>query len=284
MPEMDGVETTQRIRAMKGGRFRDLPIVALSANAVTGMRDAFIASGMNGFIGKPIDPVELNLVLARWLPPHKQRRSTEATANETDACAEDASAVLDRAPALARLQGNEQLYLKLLEGFRRTHADDATRLVALLKAGDVKGAIIVAHTLKSVAASIGAMRLKSVAADVEATLHDGGEISAFDERVRALRQELVPVLDEIARLTPEQPADEVAPFKPDLAAGLLDRLVPLLARGSAECLALDAEIERTLSPLGALYREFAAAIDDIDYPGAQQLVPKLRQAIAEKMQ
>jgi PAS domain S-box-containing protein len=284
MPEMDGIETTQRIRAMEGERFRDMAIVALSANAVAEMREAFLAAGMNAFIGKPIDPNVLNRMLGLWLPPHKQRVSYEASGVGTRRRADDDFAVLDRDWALARLQGNEDLYCKLLVSFRRTHGDDAASLAAMLGAGDFRGATIAAHTLKSAAASIGAMRLKRAASVVETALANGGEISAFDERVRALRQELVPVLDEIARLTPEQPADEVAPFKPDLAAGLLDRLVPLLARGSAECLALDAEIERALSPLGALYREFAAAIDDIDYPSAQRLVPKLRQAIAEKMQ
>jgi len=67
MPEMDGVEATKRIRARPGGD--KVRIVALTANAVYGMREFFIDSGMDDFISKPIDQAELNQVLLRWLPP-----------------------------------------------------------------------------------------------------------------------------------------------------------------------------------------------------------------------
>ncbi|MDR1728950.1 MAG: response regulator [Acidobacteriota bacterium] len=72
MPNMDGIEATRHIRAMQGGRFRDLPIIAFSANAIVGMRETFLAGGLNDFVGKPIDPDELNNALKRWLPPSKQ--------------------------------------------------------------------------------------------------------------------------------------------------------------------------------------------------------------------
>ncbi|MDR3348060.1 MAG: response regulator [Acidaminococcales bacterium] len=71
MPGMDGIEATKRIRGMKGEFYKRLPIIALTANAVTGARDTFIASGMNDFISKPIEPAQLNLILAKWLPPEK---------------------------------------------------------------------------------------------------------------------------------------------------------------------------------------------------------------------
>ncbi|MCL2057638.1 MAG: ATP-binding protein [Oscillospiraceae bacterium] len=66
MPIMDGVETTHRIRALG---FADLPIVALTANAIEGIRDLFLQSDMNDFLSKPIDPEKLNSALVRWLPP-----------------------------------------------------------------------------------------------------------------------------------------------------------------------------------------------------------------------
>ena len=71
MPEMDGTEVTRRIRGMRNGWCKTIPIIALSANALAGVRDLFISSGMNDFIAKPIDADELNLVLSRWLPATK---------------------------------------------------------------------------------------------------------------------------------------------------------------------------------------------------------------------
>ena len=75
MPEMDGVETTERIRAMgdEDPYYAELPIIALTANAVTGMREMFLQSGFNDFLSKPIDTVQLNSVLAKWIPKGKQR-------------------------------------------------------------------------------------------------------------------------------------------------------------------------------------------------------------------
>ncbi|MDR2387980.1 MAG: response regulator [Deltaproteobacteria bacterium] len=67
MPEMDGLETTANIRAM-GGRLTQLPIIALTANAMAGAREELIAGGMNDFLTKPIKREELSAILAKWVP------------------------------------------------------------------------------------------------------------------------------------------------------------------------------------------------------------------------
>jgi CheY-like chemotaxis protein/nitrogen-specific signal transduction histidine kinase/HPt (histidine-containing phosphotransfer) domain-containing protein len=71
MPEMDGVETCKQLRMLDGDKYKKLPIIALSANAVSGAREFFLKSGMNDFISKPIDSRQLNNVLARFLPEEK---------------------------------------------------------------------------------------------------------------------------------------------------------------------------------------------------------------------
>jgi CheY-like chemotaxis protein len=71
MPEMDGLEATSRIRSL-GGRFARLPIVALTANAMFGMREFVLERGFSDYLPKPIDPVLLDTVLARWIPEEKQ--------------------------------------------------------------------------------------------------------------------------------------------------------------------------------------------------------------------
>jgi signal transduction histidine kinase/AmiR/NasT family two-component response regulator len=72
MPEMDGVETTTRIRAM-GARFKRLPIIALTANAMSGARESLIEAGMDDFLSKPIQRQELASILARWVPEGETR-------------------------------------------------------------------------------------------------------------------------------------------------------------------------------------------------------------------
>jgi signal transduction histidine kinase/ActR/RegA family two-component response regulator len=67
MPEMDGLETTAKIRAM-GGRLKEVPIIALTANAMAGARETLISAGMNDFLAKPIQRDELSAILAKWVP------------------------------------------------------------------------------------------------------------------------------------------------------------------------------------------------------------------------
>jgi CheY-like chemotaxis protein len=74
MPGMDGLEATARIRALDKEKIKDLPIVALTANAVSGMKEMFIEKGFNGFLAKPIDVAKLDEALETWIPKEKQVR------------------------------------------------------------------------------------------------------------------------------------------------------------------------------------------------------------------
>jgi signal transduction histidine kinase/CheY-like chemotaxis protein len=67
MPEMDGLEATSLIRALGTDYARDIPIIALTANALVGMREMFLANGFSGYLSKPIDGIELDQILAKWL-------------------------------------------------------------------------------------------------------------------------------------------------------------------------------------------------------------------------
>ncbi|MDR1977785.1 MAG: response regulator [Synergistaceae bacterium] len=82
MPGMDGVETTVRLRAMEG--FKNTPIIALTANAIFGMREMFLEYGMDDFLPKPIDSAELESILYKWLPRDKlvTTRKTEPPSRE----------------------------------------------------------------------------------------------------------------------------------------------------------------------------------------------------------
>ena len=71
MPVMDGVEATKRIRGLEGERYKHLPVIALTADAVQGVREDFFAAGMNDFASKPIEMEDVSRVLRKWLPKEK---------------------------------------------------------------------------------------------------------------------------------------------------------------------------------------------------------------------
>jgi CheY-like chemotaxis protein len=73
MPGMDGIETLSKLRAMDGGRLASLPVVAFSANAMSGMKEFFLERGFDDFLAKPVDLRELEALLRRWLPEGKFR-------------------------------------------------------------------------------------------------------------------------------------------------------------------------------------------------------------------
>ena len=79
MPEMDGIETTERIRALESadGHYQKVPIIALTANAVSGMKEMFLKNGMDDFLAKPIETVKLNNALDAWLPAEKKKPWSE---------------------------------------------------------------------------------------------------------------------------------------------------------------------------------------------------------------
>jgi signal transduction histidine kinase/CheY-like chemotaxis protein/HPt (histidine-containing phosphotransfer) domain-containing protein len=185
MPEMDGVEAAKRIRAMDGVQYKTLPIVALSANAVTGANETFLAAGMNDFISKPIDPNALNNALLKWLPPDKVTvKPNPADHHPTAACnavprvAQDPKdgirTLINRSAGLEKALGDEDFYKQLLTTFRGEHGLDAEKLRDAIGAGDRNLAHRIAHTLKSAAALIGAEKLSQASALIEKALGDGG--------------------------------------------------------------------------------------------------------------
>ena len=77
MPVMDGVEATRRIRSLEGDYYKNLPILALTADAVQGVKEEFLAAGMNDFVSKPIAMKDITAALSRWIPEGKIRGKEE---------------------------------------------------------------------------------------------------------------------------------------------------------------------------------------------------------------
>ncbi len=168
MPVMDGYEATRLIRSE--ARFKDLPIIAMTANALESDRKLCLERGMNDHIAKPFRPRELYKLLQHWFSS-----ITEITANEEHQTAEAIpdSSLPSSLPGISVEIGldcfnnNEKLYTEMLHYFLDNHSDAAPRIIKLLELGDQQSSIAIAHSMKSIAGSIGAEKLMLAALELE---------------------------------------------------------------------------------------------------------------------
>ncbi len=167
MPELDGVETTHIIRRFHE-EYNDVPILALTANAVEGARDMFLREGMNDFIAKPIEMRTIVTKLRQWLPQEKIKRIHHKIKEEDEE--EEIRSIeipgLDTESAL-QLLGTENLFWAVLKDYYRVIEKKAALIRELQEKEDWAAYTIEVHALKSASKQIGAMELSAKAAELE---------------------------------------------------------------------------------------------------------------------
>jgi len=147
-----------------------VPIVALTANAVSGTREMFLANGFDDFLSKPIDTVKLNAVLEKWIPKEKQKKVTGERIGKPSENDDGGIEIegLDAKRGIAFLGGKSDLYPKILKVF---HRDGIKKLDEIKKCMETENwalYVTYVHGLKSSAANIGATELSKMAAQLEA--------------------------------------------------------------------------------------------------------------------
>jgi PAS domain S-box-containing protein len=161
MPVMDGFEATRRIReSIQPG----IPIIAVTADAMSGDRDRCLSKGMNDYISKPVDLGQLADVLARWLPVSGAGDAAQ-TSGQRDG--EQAEAVFNLEALLRRLMGDRQLAGTIVKGFLQDVPSQLNNLRARLDQNDAHGARRQAHALKGAAVTVAAERLRGTAFEME---------------------------------------------------------------------------------------------------------------------
>ena len=187
MPVMDGYEATQTIR--QDNKNVDLPIIAMTANAMSGDRDKCLAAGMNDHLAKPINPQEVYKTLAQWIKPTGQSLSS-VKVKHTEYSEVDLPELseFDVNAALARMAGNINNYRNTLKKVANSEGDAVQRIKAAIAKNDFQTALLASHTLKGVAATIGANFVVPPAEKLE---------QLFNEKIEK-GIELVP--DEVAAL------------------------------------------------------------------------------------
>ncbi|WP_461247004.1 hybrid sensor histidine kinase/response regulator [Treponema sp. R6D11] len=208
MPEMDGVEATGIIRKL-GDKYKKLPIIALTANAVQGAREMFLSNGFDGFISKPIDIHEMYRILKEWLPLEKIVITNE-TAKE-DVKEEGTSEFLQALAkiddinvevGLSRVSGMENMYKETLELFYQKLIPECDSMYNMINYGDINGFSISVHAMKSALSTIGAMSLSESALRLETSAKDN-DFGFCVERFPSFRNKLVKLHEELSAIFPK---------------------------------------------------------------------------------
>jgi CheY-like chemotaxis protein len=231
MPVMDGIETTAAIRAWEKEQHKKqrIPIIALTANAVVGMREMFLESGFDDFLSKPIDISKLDEMLDRWIPKEKRdTRKNAASGNgaSSDSGASDADDTqkgssksakadpadikemyipgVDTAKGIALTGGVFETYKQLLFMLSKDIDERLQFFRKEITTDTLPDFVTHVHSLKSASASIGAGEISSLAAGLEAIGKAGDaafireSLPDFTKKLEELKKNILSGLTQIS--------------------------------------------------------------------------------------
>ena len=281
MPEMDGIETTKKIREMG----IDLPVIALTANAVTGAKEILIASGMNDFLSKPIIRSSLIQVLKTWLPPEKiiiLPSGLQGSDNNKD---NDKSDVWEKITqieeisleiGLDRVNGQKKFYERSLKLMPKEVNKCVKNLSKFLEMGDMRNYAIEVHSMKGSLANLGAMELSGYAEALENAANRNDSVfcsenqKSFCQKLDALGRKINDIFSSGER---ELKPSDIPPALPVILKSLKSAFAKM------DFLAIDSEMEKLdkLNLSGEVEDLMAQVKDAIlimDYDGAYELMEK----------
>ncbi len=212
MPVMNGYTVTKEIRKLEA--YKDLPIVAMTADAMSGVKEKCLEVGMMDFISKPINPDQLHSVILKWAPVSRNKEATQAKGSDKRIMKRfklpESMPGMDIEMGLSQVGGNTHLYFELLVRFRDKYEDFIQELDLAFKTRKQDEIKRMIHTLKGVGGSLGMMELYKSCNRAEELVQQAGfnrsEVSSLiaaelNPMILSLRmylsnQEAYPVMDE----------------------------------------------------------------------------------------
>ena len=238
MPVMDGVTATVEIR--KNQAHKNLPIVAMTANAMTQDKEKCLAAGMNDHIAKPIDPNELFRSLLQWIKPRNAATTAAASTNSATPKA-PAQPVnlpvidgLDVELGLKRVLGKVPAYISMLRKYVENQSTLSEELRRALDSNDMQKAELLAHTAKAVSGNIGATGLQALAQELEQAFNTGTARDVIEPKLVLFEQLLTRLLAEIKEGLPQEVKSPTPTLNTTAAKMLVQKLENLLANDDSE--------------------------------------------------
>jgi PAS domain S-box-containing protein len=197
MPIMDGYQATKMIRQEK--KLEELPIIAMTANAMAGDREKCLAVGMNDHVGKPVAPKELYATLAKWV----QKKSNDSLPKPNKSTSNINSAVslpipnmngINVTTGLQNVGGNTDLYRKILLRFSSNQGGATQLMEQFLAVGDAKALENTAHALKGVSSTIGANKLAELAGKLEKGAKSQEGLNIYPKLLEETSNELIKIV------------------------------------------------------------------------------------------
>jgi CheY-like chemotaxis protein len=308
MPVMDGYTATREIR--KNPAFKDLPIIAMTANAMAGDKEKVIAAGMWDHIAKPLNVGDMFSTIAKWVKPKNPQQAAKdaaelggatphapvqvaqiatktvaANAHSTGATATfDINGSLpgiDVKAGMATTMDNEKLFTRMLVKFRDSQGNFADLFAAAQTDADPVAPTRAAHTLKGTAGNIGAKGVQAAAGALEHALIDKVVPERIDELLQRALAELAPVIAGLQQVGAAAPAATVsmAPALDTvkLRAGM-ERLTVLLKDSDSDAADLVEELAALASgtAMADALKRVAAAVANYDFDAALEHLQALK--------
>ncbi|MFP5446049.1 MAG: response regulator, partial [Betaproteobacteria bacterium] len=300
MPVMDGLTATRQLR--QNPAWARLPVLAMTANAMSGDREQCLEAGMNGHIAKPIDPDALFAALLQWIAlPHTGGASGKTVALQPAVPGAPSLALadtpdplthiesLDTAAGLRRVLGKRTAYESLLRKFVAGQGSAVKEARAHLAAGQPEAAQRAMHTLKGTAATIGAVGLAELAGAAEQAIAHNATADALEALlppvdtacqtlVAALQSALPPEAD-----TPGTGSAARTPLDGAQARALVERLGALLEDSDSDAIELFKDSGPSLQALlGPAYADMKRLLDNYLFADALDVLRKAGNDIQHK--
>lgn len=264
----------------------------MTANAMEADRRACLDAGMNDHLSKPIDPDRLYAMIARWsakaVLPKAEAPADVAAVSALDPALAALAPEINAASALKRVLNKTDMYKAMVSRFRDEQCDAVQRLRNASQAGDAAAAEMIAHTLKGLAAQIGANDLSQAAAILKSALRLNGLGTESSQAIKSLDGELAKAVAAIDRAIPirdaartDSPAAGADIGLDDAGRALLGRLAVLLGEDDPEAQAFllqeEDNLRRILTP--ASRDALSRAIGNFDFDVALGQVRKLLKGV-----
>ncbi|MEO5339964.1 MAG: response regulator [Magnetococcus sp. MYC-9] len=292
MPVMDGMTATREIR--KDRRFAHLPILAMTANAMSGDRELCLEAGMQDHISKPVDPQALYSTLARWVKPATPRDPLlppESGAGENPADRVELPIIsgVDTEVGVRRMGGNLKGYLSLLAKFRANQGEAETAIRSALVVDDWATAERLAHTLKGVAGAVGAESLAEQAKTLETAIRERIDRVLLEPLLNTVSSELAHVCAAVDHALSKSTPVVMKPTNQPESGEQLERRNQLLRIAAQQLAFFDAAVEQTLVDLRSCVvsqstldwvSQLEQQVAQYDFDGAAETLKRCATALA----